>query len=1193
MDLRRAGRELLLEGKMEGGDGDGLLLMRIEPAARCALSDAKSACERNFGNREALAGKHRAATLELGVDRDQEHLSPPTGQKSIITPSPIEFHSGVLLLASCVLFQQILIYRPKKKSIISTMDHHEITQTCNASKLRPPSQTRLPAFTASRPGATLTEITDSQTNRLNQQTMAPPPARKNLKHELNPPVTEPEPKRKTLADRAGEYPSSHGLSTSRPAVNGTTLMSGLSDADDWPHHSSRPRPRDHDMPTDISGIIGTVKQFWLCLGVETMRTNDGQRHSFNLSALMSDRNLNAPELPRYFQEISDENGGGAGHYVLTSDMIWLLKQPGSGLPAPRANSALPRNKSSNSNFSTTMGYGARPPSSSSNRPASQFSKSTYSRPRSKTHARPATAMSHHVSDDGPEAQPQGERNGTRVPFLVGSPEPAPSGIPRSVVRNIQPQHCLHDGFSQSLSGVPEVFGIKRGGRGTLLSLRSSTTNIKPETQVVSEKEASQVAASKENINPKVTVRCSNPRKTAISVRSPDAVPIQFPQTPTCSRASKSDDSKAAIAQLAMAAEELATPYKSSPHKASFLTKDTNTKGFIAWDVDERLTEFDSKLDVVKDLLNGSLSDKKLMEETIEFLKSKLSESESKNETLVEQLESARHEMHSLTLSLDTEKRCRQHDAEDRIRDHRNQMDELRRDLSDDAERQRREHREQLEATERHWKNTLEDIEAQKAREIQDLRAKLGSEQDGLNLEMSKTNRELENMRGQLEDVKGNLDRERTLKGNLSLQLSVKDTSIIQLEAHNRSLQARIDFLESGSKSQSDSFAKMESELRGAERVRDEWKEKLIREETERRILFNKYQELKGNIRVMCRVRPPLGSSEGEAANIRFPDEKTSAEIQVMGPEEKSSLGNVSRKTNTFEYDRVFAPGVQNEEVFGEISQLVQSALDGYNVCIFCYGQTGSGKTYTMSSTDGMIPRATHMIYETMTKLKDKNWSYSMQGCFVEVYNEELHDLLGDNGKKLEIRHDEQRKKTSVTNCSSVSLDSVERVESILERAQKNRSVAATKANEHSSRSHSVFILRISGENSTTGERCEGTLNLVDLAGSERLKHSQAEGDRMKETQNINKSLSSLGDVIEALGSKAKHVPYRNSKLTHLLQYSLGGSSKTLMFVMVSPLETHLQETLASLKFATKVHNTHIGTAKTTKKVGAKPRSSDS
>ncbi len=475
--------------------------------------------------------------------------------------------------------------------------------------------------------------------------------------------------------------------------------------------------------------------------------------------------------------------------------------------------------------------------------------------------------------------------------------------------------------------------------------------------------------------------------------------------------------------------------------------------------------------------------------------------------------------------------------------------------------------------ERHYRAELADEHARAARETQELRARLGSEQQDLNLALLKRERETREARADAEAVRANLERERDARAALQRQADEMGTAAGALEARMRGLRAKIDFLESDSKQQSDSFASMEAKLREALVAADEAREKLMREETERRVLFNKYQELKGNIRVMCRVRPVLDEvEEAEAAGIAFPDTKTSAQIDVTGPEEKSSLGTISRKVLPFEFDRVFGPGTHNEDVFGEISQLVQSALDGYNVCIFCYGQTGSGKTYTMSSADGMIPRATHMIYDTITKLREKSWTYSMEGSFVEVYNEELHDLLGDGrgGKKLEVRHDEARKQTTVANCRSVALDSADRVEAMLRQAQGNRSVAATKANERSSRSHSVFILRLAGENSATGERCEGTLNLVDLAGSERLKHSQAEGERMRETQSINKSLACLGDVIEALGRGSAHVPYRNSKLTHLLQYSLGGNSKTLMFVMVSPLEAHLKETITSLRFATKV-----------------------
>ncbi|GJD03661.1 kinesin [Colletotrichum higginsianum] len=635
----------------------------------------------------------------------------------------------------------------------------------------------------------------------------------------------------------------------------------------------------------------------------------------------------------------------------------------------------------------------------------------------------------------------------------------------------------------------------------------------------------------------------------------------------------------------------------SPSRPPFLTKDSNLTQFVGWDVEGRVAELDSQFKQVKESMNVMLSDKELMDERVEMYKKRISELEAerdkledRNGNLQNEISSLREQMQTLTIESETAKRGHKYELEDEARKHRHELDELRRELKDESQRAEKSHREALDALERHFKAELDEERGHKAREIQDLRARLGNEQQDLHLTLQKKDREAAEMRAVMETLKGDLDREQTLKKGLEASISELGASNVTLEAKINSLKSHVEFLESDSKAQSDSFANMEARLQEALKVAETAKEKLIKEETERRVLFNKYQELKGNIRVMCRVRPVLNASEGEPAKVAYPDEKTSAEIALQ-TQEVNSFGDVSTKNINFEFDRVFDPSAQNQDVFDEISQLVQSALDGYNVCIFCYGQTGSGKTHTMSSPDGMIPRATHMIYETVTKLREKQWTYKMEGSFIEVYNEELNDLLtpngresdGGRGRKLEIRHDDVRKQTSVLNCKTVSLDSANTVEVMLAEAQNNRSVAATKANERSSRSHSVFILKLSGYNSATGERCEGTLNLVDLAGSERLKHSQAEGARMKETQNINKSLSCLGDVIEALGKKSGHIPYRNSKLTHLLQYSLGGNSKTLMFVMVSPLEAHLKETVTSLRFATKVHNTHIGTAKATKK----------
>lgn len=214
------------------------------------------------------------------------------------------------------------------------------------------------------------------------------------------------------------------------------------------------------------------------------------------------------------------------------------------------------------------------------------------------------------------------------------------------------------------------------------------------------------------------------------------------------------------------------------------------------------------------------------------------------------------------------------------------------------------------------------------------------------------------------------------------------------------------------------------------------------------------------------------------------------------------------------------------------------------------------------------------------------------------YNETINDLLGHGDfdkKKHEVKHDKGR--TYVTDVVVKPLNSPAQVKALLSLANSRRSVAATLMNERSSRSHSVFTLRIRGSNAHTGESCEGCLNLVDLAGSERLDASGAGSnkERLRETQAINKSLSALGDVIAALGEKSergdKHIPYRNSKvcrklyanvakhflidpvqLTYLLQNSLSGNSKTLMVLNLSPLAVHLNESLCSLRFATKVRS---------------------
>ena len=353
----------------------------------------------------------------------------------------------------------------------------------------------------------------------------------------------------------------------------------------------------------------------------------------------------------------------------------------------------------------------------------------------------------------------------------------------------------------------------------------------------------------------------------------------------------------------------------------------------------------------------------------------------------------------------------------------------------------------------------------------------------------------------------------------------------------------------------------------------------------RKKLHNTILELKGNIRVFCRTRPSLDdemdvSMARPSISYTKRGENAGKGIQIhMDRSDGKELNHYS-----FDFDRVFEDNTKQEDVFEEINQLVQSALDGYKVCIFAYGQTGSGKTHTMignAGDPGMIPRALDQIFASAEKMKEQGWTYSISVSMLEIYNEEYKDLLGNKlpaGKQHTVKHDQQGK-TSITYMTDVKVTTEEKVNSLLGKAMAVRSVGATQCNEHSSRSHFVFSMKLDGKNKALGQNISGVLNLVDLAGSERLSKSGATGSRLKETQSINKSLSALGDVICSLNNGDSHIPYRNSKLTWLLQPCLGGQSKALMFVNISPSEASLQESLCSLRFAAKVNACEIGTAK--------------
>ena len=392
----------------------------------------------------------------------------------------------------------------------------------------------------------------------------------------------------------------------------------------------------------------------------------------------------------------------------------------------------------------------------------------------------------------------------------------------------------------------------------------------------------------------------------------------------------------------------------------------------------------------------------------------------------------------------------------------------------------------------------------------------------------------------------------------------------------------------------------------------------------RRKLHNKVQELRGNVRVAVRVRPLLGNEpESEDPSLRASGGAIKVD-DVCGEETDSmelSIVSGAGAGKKMSFDKVFGQSCDQKNVFKEVSELVQSALDGYNVCIFAYGQTGSGKTFTMQggNTDesrGIIPRSIAQILESSQAMNADGWEFNIKASFLEIYNEEIVDLLsphqpmkksmqkkggsmsfGDNKKK---KSNSDRPKLVVRQMDTgMSIEGLEEIElkdfsqlnSIMGRAEKNRSVSATAMNSESSRSHCAFILHITGTNVKRNKTVEGCLNLVDLAGSERLKRSGATGAAAKETAAINKSLSALVDVFDAISKKRSHVPFRNSKLTYLMQSCLSGNGKTMMIVNVSPTTASGGETLCSLRFAKQVNQTELGRAK--KNSGSSSSSSSS
>ncbi|CAA2966701.1 kinesin KP1 [Olea europaea subsp. europaea] len=352
---------------------------------------------------------------------------------------------------------------------------------------------------------------------------------------------------------------------------------------------------------------------------------------------------------------------------------------------------------------------------------------------------------------------------------------------------------------------------------------------------------------------------------------------------------------------------------------------------------------------------------------------------------------------------------------------------------------------------------------------------------------------------------------------------------------------------------------------------------------ENRKLYNEVQDLKGNIRVYCRIRPFLPGQSGKHTTIQYIGDN--GELVVINP---SKQGKDSHRL--FKFNKVFGPAATQEEVFRDTQPLIRSVLDGYNVCIFAYGQTGSGKTYTMSGPSvtsvedwGVNYRALNDLFN-ISQSRKSSIAYEVGVQMVEIYNEQVRDLLNNHSsqKRLGIWNTSQPNGLAVPDASMHPVRSTTDVLDLMSIGLMNRAVGATALNERSSRSHSVLTVHVRGTDLETNAVLRGCLHLVDLAGSERVERSESTGDRLREAQYINKSLSALGDVISALAQKSSHVPYRNSKLTQVLQSSLGSQAKALMFIQLNPDVESFSETISTLKFAERASGVELGAARSNK-----------
>ncbi|CAH3032783.1 unnamed protein product [Porites lobata] len=470
---------------------------------------------------------------------------------------------------------------------------------------------------------------------------------------------------------------------------------------------------------------------------------------------------------------------------------------------------------------------------------------------------------------------------------------------------------------------------------------------------------------------------------------------------------------------------------------------------------------------------------------------------------------------------------------------------------------------------------------------------------------------------------------------------------------------------------------LQSKLLKTEMEMVDFRQRYIKEKSRRMTLHNTLVEIRGNIRVHCRLRPCIGrlDSPGDEESLGMAGTPSEKVVELLDEEKilvkpsKPIGGQLQKKE--FEFERVYSPETDQESLFDDVAPLLTSLLDGYNVCIMAYGQTGSGKTHTMlgshdldmeidseslNKDEGIIPRSAKEMFRLISERENPDESYSLEMSVCEIYNNEVRDLLaGKNASRLDIVTSSEGA-TEIPSLVTRPVNTVQEVMTVVYYGMKRRHEDATMVHAHSSRSHLIVQLTIytvtnntttssvssdaapsppgtptrsrrtlptpsaghssrsqspapksksasvrrsrspapgtaaarsrspsptrTNGSSTNGKQSVKTkLQLVDLAGSECVGMSGVTGAALRETSHINKSLSALADVLGALSEQRSHIPYRNTRLTHMLQDTIGGDAKLLVMLCVSPAQRFITETLQCLGFGSRARQVARGQTK--------------